>query len=166
LESGRVVYMGFADRNFPDANVRREFAYRQMIVFRERDQMLDGAGGGRFVLLTGWQGLPNGISFASGFPSIVNLNQGGVGLEIDMADGIPRMPSGGTLPVIEWNEAGMIVQPEPSALNLFLYEGFFLSELGTDQMTRPARGAGQDLWDQIRLGPFTGKGRLVVSTLQ
>lgn len=154
LTSGTNAYVGFADDNFPDANLQ----YRAFIIFRSSTSD-DPASAGNYIALTKWETLPKNISFKSENNSIV------AAYTLSLTDdSLPKLSSGTSLPCIVFNSTGAIQQPTNSnMLQLFIYEGFFSN--GQDNFTRSAQSSATALFERITFSRFTGRAHLDVTTL-
>jgi len=167
LSNSGSVYLGFANKDFPAPDTD-EFAYKRMILFRDRSEQLDGPAGpnpASFVHLGKWEALPQGISvfYDSTTPSAVGV--GGHEVTIGTKDKFPSMPAGGTLMAIRWNSTGMIEVPsDPRAMQLMLYEGFFFNNQPNFTRNNDVQSSSAGLFDQIRFSRFSGRAELVVTT--
>jgi len=166
LSTSAKTYLGFADADFPDP----EQAYRQMILFRDHVEYLDGpqpAGSGHLVRVLGkWEHLPDGIAFYDDAQLNSIIGDDGHTVTISSKTGFPSMPNGGTLKAISWNSTGMIEDPaDPAAMQLILFEGFYKD--GQVSFTRNAwhQTTQAGLFDQIQLSRFSGRAQLVVDSL-
>lgn len=161
LERSGPVYLGFADKEFPEARWR----YRRFVMFRERDPASDHANGPAYIPLSKWIELPQGISIKSEESSIVGSNTGGK-ITLKPEDRFPNLPEGGTLACIKFSSLGSVELPLPNhperLLQLFLYEGTFAE--GRDTFTRAALYSTEALFDKIVISRFSGKARLQLAT--
>lgn len=153
VEQCSNVYLGFADKNFPDS----QFAYNRFILFRERDPERDPAVfESNYVLLTTWISLPRNTAIASLNKSVVGSNVNRA--KITAGDGFPGMPGGGKLPVICFNPSGTVESPGATDLQIFVYEGFY-----TDKDNFLRRGnPGESVYDKIGISKYTGRPQLEI----
>ena len=160
LEQSTNVYVGFADGSIPSNGVgaRNEgFAYTRFIVFREKIEDIDGASAPSYIPLTKWLALPKGISFKSDKNGITTVLSGAK-KEITATDKFPGIPSTYQMPVIKFNNTGMIELPT-SNLSLYFYEGFWSGS--SDVFTRSNNGS---LFEKITFSRYTGRAQLDITS--
>lgn len=159
IESGRPVYVGFADSDFPVEEMR----YAAFIVFRdatdhERDPDADGdeSDGVRYVILSNWRKLPRNVSFATARGSFLDPSS-----PMERFDGlpVPTRFSDTEFPVLKFLPTGAITGGSGRIPPLLLYEGFHLN--GQDNFV----GGASRLFDQISFSRFTGRAHLDTSSL-
>jgi len=165
LETGTNVFIGFATADFPASDSARGFPFTRFITFRTKNPSIDTTvTASDYVLVTGWESLPSGISFGSVQRSALKASGQSNELTIAQSDGFPQMPDGGKLRVIRWDSLGMISQPTAGLdLMLYIYDGFFQNN--QDNFTKRAQNPGQTLFDQIIFSRFTGRGRVALTTV-
>ncbi len=157
IRSSSNTYVAFADSTFPDVDMR----YRSFIVFRPRledDQpSLDSPSSSKYLYLTRWRTLPQGISIKSEQNSIVGA--AGAIIAVSPADKFPNLRTG-SLPVVVFNSTGGVSHPvDSNTLRLSVYQGFF--ENGRDVITQ----AGRSSFDVISISRFTGRPILEVASI-
>jgi hypothetical protein len=153
LEKGINVYVGFADSNFSDADMR----LRSFIIFREttaeeRQPYLDQVppvDPPDYAPLSKWEMLPQGIKFKDEPQSIIGAATTSIN-----ALSLPKMTAG-ALPVICFNSTGVIKEPNASsALYLFIVEQIKENNTVTNQY-----------FERISFRKYTGRAELDISTL-
>ncbi len=150
LESGQMVYVGFADDDFPIEEMR----YASFLVFRETSDEERASGGGNYVVLKKWAKLPGNVAFKRVTGSLVPDSGGqtfpGLGT---------RLPIGQqdeTFPSLAFNGSGA-VDGGGNPIQLFLYEGYYDGR--QDIRTRK----GGDLFEKISLSRYTGRAQFDVA---
>lgn len=166
LRASVPVYVGFADKDYGVSADR----YRAFIVFRDRIESdppvpvaspaaspAPPAAAPKYLPLTKWKKLPDGISFKSSGSAL--LGASAYRVTITSADTIPNLRTG-DLPVLMFNQTGAIQQPAASGLTLFIYEGYYD---GTKDV--PTANSSGSLFEAFTFSRFTGRIRHEVSTL-
>lgn len=161
LEQSIDVYVGFAVKDFPSSGageLNEGYPYTRFIVFRKSDPGgIDPVGSAPYIAITKWRSLPSGIAFKSGLSTITNPSSGAT-VDLNAGDRFPGVSTAYSLPVVKFNNTGMIEQPT-SNLTLFIYEGFWS---GTSEVfTRANNG---NLFDRITFSRFTGRAQLDITT--
>ncbi len=151
LESGLTVYVGFADADFPVENMR----YASFLVFRETSDEERNSGAANYFVLKKWTRLPRNVAFKRVATSLVPESGGQTFSGLDAA--IPASQRDETFPSLAFNGSGA-VEGGNSALQLFLYEGYYAGQ--QDIRTRK----GGDLFEKISLSRYTGRAQLDVTT--
>lgn len=161
LEQSDDVYVGFAVRNFPSSAPGQQndgFPYTRFIVFRKSDPGgLDPADTSAYIPLTKWRSLPSGIAFKSGTATITSATSGAT-IDLKAADRFPGVSADYAMPVVKFNNTGMIEQPT-SNLTIFIYEGYWSGT--TEVFTRANNG---NLFERITFSRFTGRAQLDITT--
>jgi prepilin-type N-terminal cleavage/methylation domain-containing protein len=151
LESGQNVYVGFADADFPVADMR----YASFMVFRDATEEEVNAGQGSYVILKKWTRLPKNVSFKRLANSLVPLAAGQT--FTGLASLQPSSMQDETMPVVTFNSSGAITGGS-SPLQLFVYDGYYANN--QDNFTRNS----SDLFEKITLSRYTGRAQLDVTT--
>jgi Tfp pilus assembly protein FimT len=167
LEQSTNVYVGFADKSFPSSSATQGFAYTRFIVFRDRIDDIDGATAPNYIPLTKWQTLPKGVAFKSGKSTVVDGINGGV-IAITATDKFPSLSNQSyNMPVLKFNNTGVISTPSSGNLWVFIYEGFYSGGAsGADFFTR-SRGQGENsgLFERISFARYTGRAQLDITSI-
>lgn len=153
LESGQIVYVGFADADFPVEDMR----YAAFVVFRdatEEEKLADPQRS--FVVLKKWTRLPKKVAFkqlaSSLVPPIPSAREfAGLKRELSSKQEDERFP------FVAFNSSGAIEEPA-SDLRVFLYEGYF--EGGREV---PVRNESSGLYEKISLSRYTGRAQLDIT---
>lgn len=151
LESGQNVYVGFADDNFPVADMR----YAAFIVFRDSTEDEINAGQGNYVVLKKWTKLPKNVALKRINNSLVPPSGGQTFDGLNDLLGVGQ--SDETFPTITFNSSGA-VSGGASPLQMFIYEGYYAN--GQDNFTRNS----SDLFEKITLSRYTGRAQLDVTS--
>lgn len=150
LESGQTVYVGFADEDFPDKDMR----YASFLVFRETSDDERASGAGKYIVLKKWTKLPKNVAFKRVTSSLVPNSGGQTFPGLNAA--LPAGQRDETFPSLAFNGAGA-VDGGSNPIQLFLYEGYYADE--QDIQTRK----GGDLFEKISLSRYTGRAQLDVT---
>ncbi|HEY5741926.1 MAG TPA: hypothetical protein VIS99_05235 [Terrimicrobiaceae bacterium] len=150
LESGQIVYVGFADGNFPVEEMR----YKAFLVFRETSDEERASGSGNYLLLRKWTKLPGHLAFKRVAGSVVpdTGGQSFPGLNAILPPG----QQDEEFPSVAFNGAGAVEGGSPPT-ELFLYEGYFA---GSEDIQRQPG----DLFEKISLSRYTGRAQFNVTT--
>jgi hypothetical protein len=151
LESGLTVYVGFADGDFPVAEMR----YTSFLVFRETSDEERTSGAANYVVLKKWTMLPKNVAFKRIADSLVPESGGQTFPGLD--DALPADRRDETFPSLAFNSSGA-VQGGSNPLQLFLYEGYYVAL--QDVPTRKR----SDLFEKISLSRYTGRAQLDITT--
>ena len=150
LESGQTVYVGFADGDFPDEDMR----YASFLVFRETSDDERASGAGKYVVLKKWTKLPRNVAFKRVASSLIPDSGGQTFPGLNAA--LPAGQRDETFPSLAFNGSGA-VDGGSNPIQLFLYEGYY-----TDQQDIQTRKGG-DLFEKISLSRYTGRAQLDVT---
>lgn len=158
LESGQTVYVGFADENFPVADMQ----YAAFIVFRDASDE-EKAAGRDYVVLKKWTRLPRNIAFKRLNSSLVPTTGGTTSfpnLKNELSSAFSSWT--GSLPVLAFNSSGAVEQPN-SNLCVYLYEGYFSG--GQENYTRnnDVQKSAAGLFEKISLSRYTGRAQLDIT---
>jgi Tfp pilus assembly protein FimT len=159
LESGQTVYVGFADQDFPVADMQ----YAAFVVFRDATDEERAADPTRpYVVLRKWTKLPKNVSFKRINNSLVPSDPGGATFA-GLNQSLPGGQQDEQFPVIAFNNSGAI-DTAGNPLQLFLYEGYFLN--GQDNFVRQNEfhTAPAGLFEKITFARYTGRAQLDVTT--
>jgi hypothetical protein len=150
LESGQTVYVGFADGDFPVAEMR----YTSFLVFRETSDEERRAGAGSYIVLTKWTKLPKNVAFKRVANSLIPSSGGQMfpGLEAVL----PVTQRDETFPAVAFNSSGAVVGGS-NPIQLFLYQGYYANERDIQTVK------GGDLFDKISLSRYTGRAQVDVT---
>jgi len=159
LQTSTPVYVGFADRDFPQGGSgqrNEDFPYTRFMVFRESTPELDGPNAPKYIALTKWISLPKGIAFKSGPSTVTDAASKGT-ISISPDDKFSRITTAYAMPVVKFNSTGMIEIPAVN-VPLYIYEGFWdgSREVSTSPNTK--------LLDRISFSRFTGRAQLDVTS--
>ena len=150
LESGQIVYVGFADNDFPI----KEMRYASFLVFRETSDEEQASGAGNYVVLKKWTKLPRNVAFKRVEGSLVPDSGGQNFPGLNAA--LPVGQEDETFPSLAFNGSGA-VDGGSSPIQLFLYEGYYAGR--QDIQTRK----GRDLFEKISLSRYTGRAQFDVT---
>jgi prepilin-type N-terminal cleavage/methylation domain-containing protein len=150
LESGQTVYVGFADGDFPDEEMR----YASFLVFRETSDEERASGAGKYIVLMKWTKLPKNVAFKRVTSSLIPDSGGQTFPGLNAV--LPAGQRDETFPSLAFNGSGA-VDGGSSPIQLFLYEGYYANQ--QDIQTR----RGGDLFEKISLSRYTGRAQLDVT---
>jgi Type II transport protein GspH len=151
LESGQTVYVGFADDDFPVADMR----YKAFLVFRETSDEERAAGAEDYLVLRKWKSLPGNVTLKRVMGSIIPESGGQTFPGLN--DVLPNGQHDETFPSVAFNSSGAVTGGS-NPMELFLYEGYFAG--GQDIQTRQSG----DLFEKITLSRYTGRAQFNVTT--
>ena len=151
LESGQTVYVGFADDDFPVADMR----YKAFLVFRETSDEERTAGAGDYSLLRKWTKLPGNVAFKRVAGSLIP--ESGAQTFPGLNAMLPNSQHDEAFPCVAFNSSGA-VDGGANPIELFLFEGHFAA--GQDIQTR----SGGNLFEKISLSRYTGRAQFNVTT--
>jgi len=160
LESGQTVYVGFADEEFPVADMQ----YSAFVVFREAtDEEKERSPGKNYVILKKWTRLPKNVAFKRLNSSLIPLSGGTTSfpnLKEELSSAFSSWSE--NLPVIAFNSGGAVEHPN-SNLSIYLYEGYFSGgeEIYTRNSVEQQTAGG--LFEKISLSRYTGRAQLDVT---
>ena len=152
LETGQTVYVGFADADFPVAEMR----YAAFLVFRETSDDERFSGAGDFAVLRKWTRLPRQMAFKRIARSLVP--EAGGETFAGLSELLPAGVRDETFPCLAFTGTGSVLGGF-NPLQLFLYEGSY--ENGRDRPRTPS-----SLFERISLSRYTGRARLEVTATQ
>ncbi len=162
LESGQTVYVGFANENHPNPEMR----YSSFFVFRDatEEEKAAATNAPKYVVLKKWTKLPKNIAFKSQFPGgIKSVIQTSTTIP-DLNDALPSLhqlsDKDGKIPVIKFNSSGAV---DGNNQPIFLYEGYFAN--GQDNFTRNSdvQNSAAGLFEKITISRYTGRVQLDVT---
>jgi len=160
IEGGQNVYVGFADEDYPVADMR----FAAFIIFRDATdaEKTDPVNPRDYVVLQKWTQLPKNIAFKNVTSSLVGpsaLVKTFAGLGSQVGSG----QADESFPVIAFNSSGAIDEPTTNILRLFLYEGYFAG--GVENLTRnnAIQGSSAGLFEKISLSRYTGRVQLDIT---
>ena len=151
LESGQIVYVGFADDDFP----LEEMRYKAFLVFRETSDEERAAGAGNYHVLRKWTKLPGHLAFKRVTGSLVAGSGGQTFPGLNNA--LPAGQHDEEFPSVAFNGSGA-VGGGSTPVELFLYEGYFAGS--QDIQTQK----GGDLFEKISLSRYTGRAQFDITT--
>lgn len=160
LESGQTVYVGFADEEFPVADMQ----YAAFVVFREATEE-ERSGGRNYVVLKKWTRLPRNMAFKRLNSSLVPVSGGTTSFPSLKSEwGAAFSAWSERLPVIAFNSGGTVEQPGGKPLCVYLYEGYFSG--GQENYTRNStiQSSTVGLFEKISLSRYTGRAQLDVTS--
>jgi hypothetical protein len=151
LESGQTVYVGFADDDFPVADMR----YKAFLVFRETSDEERAAGAEDYLVLRKWKSLPGNVTLKRVMGSVIPESGGQTFPGLN--DVLPNGQHDETFPSVAFNSSGAVTGGS-NPMELFFYEGYFAG--GQDIQTRQSG----DLFEKITLSRYTGRAQFNVTT--
>jgi hypothetical protein len=150
LESGQTVHVGFADGDFPIADMR----YASFLVFRETSDDERASGSGNYIVLKKWTRLPKNVAFKRVASSLIPHSGGQMFPGLNSA--LPVGQHDEEFPSVAFNGSGA-VDGGSNPVQLFLYEGYYANQ--QDVQTR----RGGDLFEKISLSRHTGRAQFDVT---
>ena len=150
MESGQAVYVGFADGDFPDEDMR----YASFLVFRETSDEERASGAGNMLFSRDGQSFPENVAFKRVASSLIPDSGGQTFPGLNAA--LPAGQRDETFPSLAFNGSGA-VDGGSNPIQLFLYEGYYADQ--QDIQTRK----GGDLFEKISLSRYTGRAQLDVA---
>lgn len=160
LESGQNAHVGFADGDFPVADMR----FAAFIVFRDATdaEKTDPINPRDYVVLQKWTRLPKTIAFKNTGSSLVGTNAlvktfPGLGSQVGTGQ------ADETFPVVAFNFTGAVDEPVGNILRLFLYEGYFASGADNHTRNKAIQETAAGLFEKISLSRYTGRAQLDIT---
>ena len=151
LESGQIVHVGFADRDFPIEEMR----YKAFLVFRETSDEERAAGAKDYLILRKWTKLPGNIALKRIAGSVVPESGGQT--FAGLSELLPENQSDETFPCLSFNSSGA-VNGASNRIELFLYEGYFSGDREIQTQTSG------ELFEKISLSRYSGRVQFNVTT--
>ncbi len=161
LESGQTVYVGFADGDFPVADMK----YAAFIVFRDATEE-EKTAGKSYVVLKKWSRLPKNISFKRFNSSIVPESASTSefpALKNELSSAFSGWST--KMPIVAFNSGGAVELPSVPAkfLRVFLYEGYYADGRENYTRNKTTQDSAAGLFEQISLSRYTGRAQLDIT---
>jgi len=159
IESGQMVYVGFADADFPVEDMR----YAAFVVFRDATDEEKAANPSRnYVVLKKWTRLPKNISLKSDVGNSLISIASTKTFDSKLLNELGSAQTDTKFPALAFNSTGTVEEPSGNSLFLFLYDGYFGNN--RDNVTRNnADGSAPALFEKISLSRYTGRAQLDIT---
>lgn len=154
LESGQNVYVGFADGDFPVADMR----YSAFIVFRDASDE-EKTAGKSYVVLKKWTRLPKNIAFKTVSSSLVGASKTTF---THLSNEVGQSFNDEEFPCVAFNSSGAVDQPSTN-LRVYLYEGYYAEGQDNHTRNKTTQESSAGLFEQISLSRYTGRAQLDIT---